>query len=98
MTTRRVTRAEDRLRRLLVMLPWLMEVEHVPLSDVAARFGMTEQEVVRDLELVAMQRPKPGLALVRLGEQRAAAEDRVAQAVEGHVEHEEERHQPAGSE
>ncbi|MEL6890377.1 MAG: WYL domain-containing protein, partial [Actinomycetota bacterium] len=52
--TKRSVRAEDRLRRLLVMLPWLMEVEHVPLADVAARFDMTEAEVVRDLELVAM--------------------------------------------
>jgi len=46
--------AADRLRRLLVMLPWLMEAGEVPLSDVAARFDMTEDEVARDLELVAM--------------------------------------------
>jgi len=47
-------RAEDRLRRLLVMLPWLMEVGEVPLADVARRFGLTEAQVERDLELVAM--------------------------------------------
>ncbi len=52
--TRRPPKAEDRLRRLLVMLPWLMEVEHVPLAEVASRFAMSEPEVVRDLELVAM--------------------------------------------
>ena len=46
--------AEDRLRRLLVMLPWLMEVGEVPLSEVARRFNLTEAQVQRDLELVAM--------------------------------------------
>lgn len=46
--------AEDRLRRLLVMLPWLMEMGEVPLADVARRFDMTEQQVQSDLELVAM--------------------------------------------
>jgi proteasome accessory factor C len=46
--------AEDRLRRLLVMLPWLMEKGEVPLADVARRFDMTEPQVQTDLELVAM--------------------------------------------
>ena len=46
--------AEDRLRRLLVMLPWLMEVGEAPLVDVARRFDMTESQVQSDLELVAM--------------------------------------------
>ncbi|HSL74688.1 MAG TPA: WYL domain-containing protein [Ilumatobacteraceae bacterium] len=46
--------AEQRLRRLLVMLPWLMEVGEVPLADVARRYGLTEAQVERDLELVAM--------------------------------------------
>ena len=47
--------AEDRLARLLVMLPWLMEQEGaVPLADVAARYEMTESQVQKDLELVAM--------------------------------------------
>ena len=46
--------AEDRLRRLLVMLPWLMETGEVPLADVARRFDMTEAQVQGDLELVAM--------------------------------------------
>ena len=54
-TARRGPRpAEDRLRRLLVMLPWLMERGEVPVAEAAERFGMTEAEVVRDLELVAM--------------------------------------------
>ena len=46
--------AEERLSRLLVMLPWLMEQGEVPLADVARRFGMSEAEVARDLELAAM--------------------------------------------
>ena len=46
--------AEERLRRLLVMLPWLMERDEVPLAEVAARFDLTEAEVAKDLELVAM--------------------------------------------
>ncbi len=46
--------AEERLRRLLVMLPWLMEVGEVPVTDVARRFELTEAQVQRDLELVAM--------------------------------------------
>lgn len=46
--------AEDRLRRLLVMLPYLMEAGEVPLVEVAERFDMTEAQVTSDLELVAM--------------------------------------------
>ncbi|HSJ90539.1 MAG TPA: WYL domain-containing protein [Ilumatobacter sp.] len=46
--------AEDRLRRLLVMLPWLMERGEVTVAETAARFGLTEGEVVRDLEMAAM--------------------------------------------
>ena len=46
--------AEDRLRRLLVMLPWLMERGEVPVADAAAHFGLTEAELAHDLELAAM--------------------------------------------
>ena len=46
--------AEDRLRRLLVLLPWLMERGEVPVAEAAERFGMTEKEIARDLELAAM--------------------------------------------
>jgi proteasome accessory factor C len=46
--------AEDRLRGLLVMLPWLMERGEVPLAEVAQRFGMAPEQVVADLELAAM--------------------------------------------
>jgi proteasome accessory factor C len=46
--------AEERLRRLLVMLPWLMERGEVSVAETAERFGMTEKEIARDLELAAM--------------------------------------------
>ncbi len=46
--------AEDRLRRLLVMLPWLMERGEVSVDETARRFDMTEAEIAKDLELVAM--------------------------------------------
>lgn len=46
--------SERRLGRLLAMLPWLMERGEAPLTEVAARFAMSEADVVADLELVAM--------------------------------------------
>jgi proteasome accessory factor C len=46
--------AEERLRRLLVMLPWLMECGEVSVAEAAERFNLSELEIVRDLELVAM--------------------------------------------
>ena len=46
--------AEERLRRLLVMLPWLMERGEVSVEEASTRFGLTEAELAKDLELVAM--------------------------------------------
>lgn len=46
--------SEQRLSRLLVMLPWLMERESVPLAEVAERFGLSESEVTEDLELASL--------------------------------------------
>jgi proteasome accessory factor C len=46
--------ADQRLRRLLVMLPWLMERGSVPLAEVADHFGATPAEVARDLELASL--------------------------------------------
>lgn len=46
--------AEERLRRLLVMLPWLMERGEVSVAETAGRFGLSEREVVKDLELASM--------------------------------------------
>jgi proteasome accessory factor C len=39
---------------LLVLLPWLMERREVAVAEVAAKFGLSEAEVVRDLELASM--------------------------------------------
>jgi proteasome accessory factor C len=46
--------AGERLRRLLVMLPWLMDRGQVPVDEVARQFGLTAAEVQRDIEMVAM--------------------------------------------
>lgn len=43
-----------RLRRLLVMLPWLMERGEVPLAEMAQRFRLSESELVAELELASM--------------------------------------------
>lgn len=44
---------QERLSRLLVMLPWLMERGQAPVAEIAQRFGLTEADVVTDLEQVA---------------------------------------------
>lgn len=55
MTPRRGPRpTADRVRRLLVLLPWLMERREVAVAEAATKFGLTEAEVVRDLELASM--------------------------------------------
>jgi len=36
------------------MLPWLMERGEVPVAEAAARFDLTEAEIAKDLEMVAM--------------------------------------------
>jgi predicted DNA-binding transcriptional regulator YafY len=41
-----------RLRRVLAMVPWLLEAGGSTVADVAERFGVNEDEVVRDLNLV----------------------------------------------
>jgi proteasome accessory factor C len=46
--------APERLKRLLVMLPWIMERGEVEVSEVAQRFHLSEADVVADLERVAM--------------------------------------------
>ncbi|MEY2400966.1 MAG: proteasome accessory factor, partial [Ilumatobacteraceae bacterium] len=54
-TTRRgPRRSAERLRRLLVMLPWLMEQGEVPVAEMAARFELSEAELIGDLELAAL--------------------------------------------
>ena len=46
--------AQERLRRLLVMLPWLMERGDVGVTEVAERFGLSEQHVIADLERASL--------------------------------------------
>lgn len=55
MTAKRGPRpAEERLRGLLVMLPWLLERGRTEVPEMAAHFGLTPQQLVDDLLLVAM--------------------------------------------
>lgn len=44
----------DRLRRLLVILPWLAERGSATLAEMSERFQLSEAELVRDLEQAAM--------------------------------------------
>ncbi len=44
--------ATTRLSRLLAMVPGLLRRQGVPLAEAAAHFGITEAELVKDLELL----------------------------------------------
>ena len=46
--------ASERLRRLLLILPWLMERGEVSVAEAAERFRVDEEALVRDLELASM--------------------------------------------
>jgi hypothetical protein len=43
----------QRLRRLLAVVGWLAQVGEAPIADVARRFSMDEDELIRELELAA---------------------------------------------
>jgi proteasome accessory factor BC len=43
----------QRLRRLLAVVGWLAQVGEAPIADVARRFSMNEDELIRELELAA---------------------------------------------
>ncbi|MEO7837455.1 MAG: WYL domain-containing protein [Acidimicrobiales bacterium] len=43
-----------RLTRLLAMVPWLLREGGAPVSEIAARFGIAEADVIGDLELVGL--------------------------------------------
>jgi proteasome accessory factor C len=43
----------QRLRRLLAVVGWLARVGEAPIADVARRFSMDEDELIRELELAA---------------------------------------------
>jgi len=45
--------ARARLRRLLAVVGWLARVGEASISEVAERFGLSEAELVRELELAA---------------------------------------------
>lgn len=44
--------ATDRLSRLLAMVPYLVERQGVPVQEAAEHFGLTEDELVADLQLL----------------------------------------------
>jgi predicted DNA-binding transcriptional regulator YafY len=44
--------ATDRLSRLLAMVPYLVSRQGIPLLEAAAEFGITERQLVKDLELL----------------------------------------------
>lgn len=46
--------AADRVRGLLVMLPWLMQRKKVRISDMAAQFNIAEEDLVEDMLMAAM--------------------------------------------
>lgn len=46
--------AGERLRRVLAMVPWIVARPGVAVADVAERFGVTEADLVADLEVVWM--------------------------------------------
>jgi proteasome accessory factor BC len=48
-----VRTASARLRRLLAIVSWLADVRQAHVSEIAARFDMSEEEVVHELELAA---------------------------------------------
>lgn len=43
----------QRFRRLLAMVGWLAQVGEAPIAELAARFGLRPDQVVRELELAA---------------------------------------------
>jgi proteasome accessory factor C len=44
--------ATQRLGRLLDMVPWLLQHRGVPIADAAQEFGVDEEQIVEDLELL----------------------------------------------
>lgn len=44
--------ATQRLSRLLAMVPWLLQRQGVPLAEAARHFRISEQQLVKDLELL----------------------------------------------
>jgi proteasome accessory factor C len=49
-----MTSATERMPRLLALVPYLLSRPGIPVADAAADFGVTEQQLRRDLELLWM--------------------------------------------
>jgi predicted DNA-binding transcriptional regulator YafY len=47
-----ITSATARLSRLLAMVPWLLQRQGIPLAEAARHFDITEDQLVKDLELL----------------------------------------------
>ena len=45
-------RSDDRLRRLLAMVPWVAANDGPAVDEVCARFGIDEKQLAADLELL----------------------------------------------
>ena len=46
--------AEESLRRLLALVPWVASQDGPRIEEVCARFGCSEAELAQDLELLFM--------------------------------------------
>jgi proteasome accessory factor C len=46
------TSANDRVRRLLAIIPWIAERDGPTIAEVCARFGLTRAQLLADLEVV----------------------------------------------
>jgi len=60
--TIRPSHSSDRLQRLLALVPYVVSRKVVGLADTAAAFGITERELVDDLNLlwcVELRAPDP---------------------------------------
>ncbi len=58
----RIVTSAERLRRLLALVPYVVSRKVVGLAETAAAFGMTERELVDDLNLVwcvELKAPEP---------------------------------------
>ena len=49
-----VAPAAERLRRLLAMIPWVVDQGAAAVDDIASRFGVTPEQAVRDLEQASL--------------------------------------------
>jgi proteasome accessory factor C len=44
--------ADERLRRLLALVPWVVQQDGPTVAEVCSRFGLTEEELIAELDLV----------------------------------------------